>query len=91
MPGLIEFVEVLKQSRVSGLQSQLLACLRVDTIVQRDLQDLRCVQITRQQIGLLAECTYLDTAGAASLWASSRVLPSRTSSLTYVSGLKTEG
>ena len=43
------------------------ARLRIDTVVERDLQDLRRVQVPRQQIGLLAEGTHLDTTGTAAL------------------------
>ena len=65
MPRLVEFLEGLKGTWIARLQSQFLACLRVDTIIQRNLQYLWGVQIASQQIGLFSERTYLDTSGTA--------------------------
>ena len=65
MPGGVQLLESLEAARVAGLQADLLARLRVHAVVQRDFQDLRRIQITRQQVRFLAEGTHLDTAGAA--------------------------
>ena len=62
VPGLIEFLKGLERTRITRFKSQLLAGFRINTIIQGNLQDLRCVQITRQQIGLLTEGTHLDAA-----------------------------
>ena len=67
MPCLIELIEGTEQTRITRLQTELLARLRINTVVQCYLQNLWCVQITRQQISLFAESPHLDTARAAAL------------------------
>ena len=67
MPGVVQFLERLEAAGVAGLEADLLAGFRVDTVVQRDFQDLRGVQVACQQIGFLAEGAHLDAAGAAAL------------------------
>ena len=67
VPSLIEFLKRLELARVASLEAKALASLGVDAIVQRNLQNLRRVQIARQQIGLLAEGAHLDAARATTL------------------------
>ena len=67
VPGVVEVVEGLEAARVAGLNAELLARRRVDAVVQGDFQNLRRVQITRQQIGFLAEGSHLDATRAAAL------------------------
>ena len=67
MPGVVEFVESLKRARVASLQADVLSRLGVDAVVQRNLQNLRRIQVARQQVGFLAEGTHLDAARAAAL------------------------
>ena len=60
VPGLIEFLKGLERTRITRFKSKLLAGFRINTIIQGNLQNLRCVQIARQQISLLTEGTDLD-------------------------------
>ena len=67
VPGLIEFLESLELTRIPRLESEFLARLWINTVIQGNLEDLRCVQITRQQISLLSKGTHLNTARTAAL------------------------
>ena len=62
VPGLVKLLEGPELAGIARLYSELLACLRVYAVVQRDFQDFRRVQIARQQIGLLSEGSHLDAA-----------------------------
>ena len=62
VPGLVKLLKGLERTRITRFKSQLLAGFRINTIIQGNLQDLRCVQIARQQIGLLSEGSHLDAA-----------------------------
>ena len=65
MPGLIELLKILERTRVSGFQANLLPRKRIHAVIQGNLQYLRCIEISRKKIGLLAECAHLYAAGAA--------------------------
>ena len=62
MPSLIQFLKVLELPWVSRFYSQFLSCLWVNTIVQRDFQNLGRIQITRQQISFLSESSHFYTS-----------------------------
>ena len=62
VPGVVELIESGEGARVASFQSELLARFRVDAVVKCDFQNLRRVQVARQQVGLLAEGSHLDAA-----------------------------
>ena len=67
VPGIVELFVGLEAAGITCLESEFLARLWIDAVMECNLQDLRCIQIACQQIGLLAKSTDFDAARTASL------------------------
>ena len=67
VPCVVKLLEGFELPGIARFQTKSLACLGVNAVVQGYLQNLRRVQIARQQIGLLAKGSHLNTPRAASL------------------------
>ncbi len=65
LEGIEQLVEVGKRGGFSGFGAELSLRLRIETVVECQLQDLRQVEVAGQNVGLLAEGPHLDTAAAA--------------------------
>ena len=65
--GAEEGLEVAERLRPAGRRAEPPAAPRIDAVVQRQLEDLRQVEVAGEDVRLLAEGAGLDAAGAAAL------------------------